>query len=137
MGRWLLKTEPEDWSWEDQCARGEAGESWTGVRNAAARLRLKDMGKGDLAFFYHTGKEKRIVGIVEVIRTAYPDPTDPDGQWVAVDVIAREALPRPVTLEAIRTDPELADMVLVRQSRLSVQPVTTEEWARVIALSES
>src|SRR5437762_9113120 len=98
MAYWLLKTEPETFSWDDQVKRGAKGEPWTGVRNYIARGHLKGMRKGDRAFFYHTGNEKQIVGVVEVIREAYPDPTDSARQFVAVDVVAVEPLPKPVTL---------------------------------------
>lgn len=135
MAYWLLKTEPETFSWDDQVARGATGEPWTGVRNFRARSHLKAMRKGERAFFYHTGDEKRIVGIVEVIREAYPDPTDADGKFLCVDVKAIAPLAGPVTLAAVRAEPRLKDMVLVRQPRLSVQPVTEEEWNRVCAMA--
>jgi predicted RNA-binding protein with PUA-like domain len=128
MSNWLLKTEPETFSWDDQVKRGAKGEPWTGVRNFTARRHLKEMKKGDLAFFYHTGEEKQIVGIVEVIRECYPDPTDKEGKFLAVDVMAVEPLPSPVTLAAIKAEPRLKDMALVKYSRLSVQPVTEAEW---------
>jgi predicted RNA-binding protein with PUA-like domain len=128
MAYWLLKTEPESFSWDDQVARGAKGEPWTGVRNHIARKNLKQMKKGERAFFYHTGDEKRIVGIVEVIREHYLDPTDETKIFVAVDVQAVEPLPRPFTLAEARAEPRLKDMVLVHQPRLSVQPVTAEEW---------
>jgi predicted RNA-binding protein with PUA-like domain len=128
MANWLLKTEPETFSWDDQIKRGPKGEPWTGVRNFTARRYLKEMKKGDHAFFYHTGDEKQIVGIAEVIRESYKDPTDPDGKFLAVDVKAIEPLPKPVTLAAIRAEPRLEDMALVKYSRLSVQPVTAAEW---------
>jgi predicted RNA-binding protein with PUA-like domain len=131
MSYWLLKTEPETFSWDDQVRKGARGEPWSGVRNYAARRHLQAMRNGEHAFFYHTGSERRIVGIVEVIREAYPDPTDPKGEFVCVDVKAVEPLPRPVTLAEIRADPRLADMVLLRQTRLSVQPVSAAQWARV------
>src|SRR5205085_8132860 len=120
---WLLKTEPEEFSWNDQVARGAKGEPWTGVRNFRARSNLKSMKKGERAFFYHTGKEKQVVGIVEVIREAYPDPTDASGVFKAVDVQSVKPLPRPVTLATIKADPRLKEMALVKYSRLSVQPV--------------
>lgn len=131
MAYWLLKTEPDDFSWSDQIARGKKGESWTGVRNAQARNFMRDMKKGDLAFFYHTGGEKMIVGVVTVVREAYQDPTSGDPRWLAVDVVAAESLPAPVTLAAIKDEPRLADMALVKNSRLSVQPVTSSEWSLV------
>jgi predicted RNA-binding protein with PUA-like domain len=128
MSNWLLKTEPETFSWDDQVKRGAKGEPWTGVRNFTARRHLKEMKKGELAFFYHTGEEKQIVGIAEVIRESYPDPSDKEGKFLAVDVKAIEPLPSPVTLAAIKAEPRLKDMALVKYSRLSVQPVTAEEW---------
>ena len=128
MSNWLLKTEPETFSWDQQVNRGAKGEPWTGVRNFTARRHLKEMKKGELAFFYHTGAEKQIVGIVEVIRESYPDPTDKEGKFLAVDVKAIEPLPSPVTLATIKAEPGLKDMALVKYSRLSVQPVTAAEW---------
>ena len=134
MAYWLLKTEPESFGWADQVARGEKGEPWTGVRNFAAARHLRAMRRGDEAFFYHTGEEKRIVGTVAVIREAYRDPTDESGKFVCVDVKALAPLPRPVTLAEVKADPRFADMLLVRQARLSVQPVTDAEWAAIIAM---
>ncbi len=128
MDYWLLKTEAEEFSWDDQVTRGAKGERWSGVRNFTARRHLKGMKKGGQAFFYHTGEEKRIVGIVEVIREAYPDSTDPKGVFVAVDVRAVKPLPRPVTLAAVKAEPRLKDMALAKYPRLSVQPVTPQEW---------
>lgn len=128
MAYWLLKTEPESFSWEDQLKRGAKGEPWTGVRNFIARGNLKRMKNRELAFFYHTGGEKQIVGIVEVIRESYPDPTDSEGKFLAVDVKAVEPLPRPVTLAAVKAQPRLKDMSLAKHPRLSVQPVTPAEW---------
>jgi predicted RNA-binding protein with PUA-like domain len=128
MAYWLLKTEPETFSWDHQVARGAKGEPWTGVRNFTARRYLKEMKKGDHAFFYHTGDEKQVVGIAEVIRESYKDPTDAEGKFLAVDVKAVEPLLKPVTLAAIRAEARLKDMALVKYSRLSVQPVTAAEW---------
>jgi predicted RNA-binding protein with PUA-like domain len=128
MATWLLKTEPETFSWDHQVKRGAKGEPWTGVRNFTARRYLKEMKKGDRAFFYHTGDEKQVVGIVEVVRESYPDPTDAEGKFLAVDVKAIEPLPKPATLAAIKAEPRLKDMALVKYSRLSVQPVTAAEW---------
>jgi len=128
MAYWLLKTEPDTFSWDTQVERGAKGEPWTGVRNFTARRHMKEMKKGDRAFFYHTGDEKQVVGIVEVIRESYPDPTDKEGKFLAVDVKAIEPLPKPVTLAAIKADARLEDMALVKYSRLSVQPVTAAEW---------
>jgi predicted RNA-binding protein with PUA-like domain len=128
MAYWLLKSEPDSYSWDDQVKKGAKGDAWTGVRNFRARTHLTAMKKGDLAFFYHTGDEKQVVGIVEVIREAYPDPTDKDGVFKAVDIKAVKPLKQPVTLAAVKADKRLKDMVLAKQPRLSVQPVTAEEW---------
>ena len=131
MAHWLLKTEPEEFSWEDQVARGAKGEPWTGVRNFAARKHLQAMRKGEHAFFYHTGDEKQVVGIVEIIREAYKDPTDEKGVFVCVDTRAVKPFPKFVTLATIKADPKLKTMVLAREPRLSVQPVTDEEWKQI------
>ena len=128
MTFWLMKTEPEEFSWDDCVKRGAKGEPWTGVRNFTARGHLKEMKQGDQAFFYHTGDEKQIVGIAEVIRAAYTDPTDEKGVFKAVDVKSVKPLPKPVTLAAIKAAPRLKDMALVKYSRLSVQPVSAGEW---------
>lgn len=134
MAYWLFKSEPETWGWTDQVARGEAGELWDGVRNHLARNNMKAMKVGDRGFFYHSVKEKRVVGIVEVIAEAAPDPTTDDPRWECVTIRAVRPLPRPVTLAEIKAEPALAEMALVRTSRLSVQPVTEAEWARVCAM---
>ena len=131
MAYWLLKSEPDSWSYDDQKKKGAKGDAWTGVRNFTARRHLKEMKKGDRAFFYHTGEEKAVVGIVEVTRDAYPDPTAKGEPWVVVDVKAVDALPKPVTLAAIKQEAKLKDMALVKYSRLSVQPVTDAEWKLV------
>ena len=132
MAYWLMKTEPEEYSWDDQVKKGAKGEAWTGVRNFSARSNLKEMKKGDQFFFYHTGDEKQIVGIGEVIREAFPDPSaKKDEGWVAVQTVAGKPLPKPVTLAAVKGEPRLAEMALVKNSRLSVQPVTAGEWALV------
>ena len=131
MAYWLYKTEPSSWSWDDQVAAGDAGTAWTGVRNHVAKKHLQAMRIGERGFFYHSGEGKAVVGIVEVIRPYYPDPTDASGRFGAVDLKAVAALPRPVTLQAIKAEPRLAEMALVKHSRLSVQPVTEEEWALV------
>jgi predicted RNA-binding protein with PUA-like domain len=131
MAYWLLKTEPETFSWDDQVKRGAKGEPWTGVRNHTAKQNLMKMKKGDRAFFYHSGDGREIVGIVEVMREHYPDPTDPTGKFVAVDVKAVAPLPQPVTLADIKAELRLKDMALVKFSRLSVQPVTAPEWTAV------
>lgn len=135
MGHWLLKTEPEEFSWDDCVKRGDKGEPWTGVRNFTARGHMKAIKVGDLAFFYHTGDERQIVGIAEVIREAYPDPTDEKGVFVAVDVKAVKPLPKPVTLAAVKAAPRLKEMALVKYGRLSVQPVTVAEWNLVCRMS--
>jgi predicted RNA-binding protein with PUA-like domain len=126
MARWLLKSEPDDWSWDEQVAKGKAGAEWTGIRNFSARNHLRAMKKGEQAFFYHTGTERAIVGIVKVIAEAHPDATD--AAWSSIDVAAVRALPTPVTLDQIKKDKRLAGMALVRISRLSVQPVSEAEW---------
>ncbi len=131
MRYWLLKTEPSDWSWDDQVAKGAAGEDWTGVRNYQARNKMREMELGDLAFFYHSQTDKACIGIVKVIKETHPDPTDDGDRWECVTVEAVEPLPQPVTLDAIKAEPVLSDMVLVKNSRLSVQPVTEEEWTTV------
>jgi predicted RNA-binding protein with PUA-like domain len=124
-----VKSEPDAFSWDDQVAHGV--EPWTGVRNHGAKLNLKAMRLGDRAFFYHSNVGKEIVGIVEIVREAYPDPSAESGDWVCVDVKAVKPVPRPVTLAAVKAEPRLAQMALVRLSRLSVGPVTAEEWAVV------
>jgi len=132
MNYWLVKSEPSAWSWEQQVARGAKGEAWTGVRNFTARRHLKEMKKGDKFFFYHTGDDKQIVGIGEVIREAFSDPTaGKDEAWVAVQTIANKPLPKPVTLAAVKAESKLKDMALVKYGRLSVQPVTDAEWKLV------
>ncbi len=132
MAYWLLKTEPGTFSWTDQVARGAKGEPWSGVRNHQAKLNLMKMKKGERAFFYHSGEGKEIVGIVEVSREHYPDPTAKSGEpWVVVDVKAIEPLGKPVTLVDAKAEPRLQQMVLVNNTRLSVQPVTAEEWKLV------
>jgi predicted RNA-binding protein with PUA-like domain len=129
MNYWLVKSEPDAWSWDQQVKSGKKGEAWTGVRNHTAKQNLAKMKKGDLAFFYHSNVGKEIVGIVEIVREAYPDPTAKAGDpWVVVDVAAREPLKTPVTLQAIKNEPKLKDMALLKYSRLSVQPVTAAEW---------
>jgi predicted RNA-binding protein with PUA-like domain len=134
MAYWLLKTEPEEFSWDDQVERGTEGEPWTGVRNHIARRNLKQMKKGEEALFYHTGDQKQVVGIVEVVREAYPDPTDEKNIFVAVTVKAVKPLPKPVTLAAVKAEPRLKDMALARYPRLSVQPVTPEQWKIVCGM---
>jgi predicted RNA-binding protein with PUA-like domain len=131
MAYWLLKSEPDAFSWDDLAAKGSKGEPWTGVRNFTARNNMQAMRIGDLGFFYHSNIGKEVVGICEVIALAHPDPTDDTGKWHCVDVRALERLPRPVTLTDVKANPRLAAMALVKTSRLSVQPVTDAEWAEV------
>lgn len=128
---WLMKSEPDAFSWNDLVAKGAKGEPWSGVRNFTARNNMKDMQIGDLCFFYHSNIGKEVVGICEVIALAHPDPTDDTGKWQCVDVRAVEAMPKPVTLADVKANPKLADMALVTSFRLSVQPVTASEWAEV------
>jgi len=128
MAYWLFKSEAETWSWDDQVARGAAGQEWDGVRNYQARNNMRLMKTGDLGFFYHSQAEKAVVGVVEVIAEAHPDSSTEDARWECVDIRAVAAFPRPVTLEACKAEPRLADMVLVNNTRLSVQPVTEAEW---------
>ena len=134
MAYWLFKTETETFSWDMQKKRGAKGEPWSGVRNFAAVKHMKAMKKGDLGFFYHTGGEKQIVGIVEVIAEYKPDPTDETGRFGLVDVKAVKDVPKPVTLAQVKADPKLKAMVLVREARLSVQPVTEAEWKHICKL---
>lgn len=134
MAYWLFKSEPGVWSWDMQVKAGKAGQEWDGVRNFAARNNMRAMKAGDRGFFYHSGDDKAVVGIVEVVREAHPDSTDADGKWECVDIAAVQPLPSPVTLAAIKADKALAEMALVKNSRLSVQPVTAAEWARVVTL---
>ena len=135
MRHWLFKSEPSVWSWDDQVARGAAGEPWDGVRNYQARNMMREMAVGDLGFFYHSQSEKAVVGTVRVIAEARPDPTTDDPRWECVDIAAEAPLPAPVTLARIKAEPRLAEMALVRTSRLSVQPVTAAEWTLVMEMS--
>src|SRR6056297_976965 len=128
MRYWLFKSEPSTWSWEDQMAKGSQGEEWDGVRNYQARNFMRDMKIGDKGFFYHSQKEKAVVGLVEVIAEAHPDSTTEDTRWECVDIKALKPVKTPVTLDMVKADPRLSDMVLVNNSRLSVQPVTEQEW---------
>lgn len=132
MAYWLVKSEPDEWSWTQQKKAGRKGSEWTGVRNFQARGNMRKMQRGDLAFFYHTGDEKAVVGIVKVVKEAHPDSTDPSGEWECVDVAAVADLPRPVALSEIKA--KLKDMALARNPRLSVQPVTEAEWRKVCAM---
>ena len=131
MAYWLLKTEPDEYSWDDLKKKGAKGDAWTGVRNFSARGHLKMMKKGDHVFIYHTGDEKQVVGVAEVVRESYPDPTDKEDKFLSVDVKTLKPLPQPVTLAAVKADKKLADMALVKYGRLSVQPVTDAEWKAV------
>jgi predicted RNA-binding protein with PUA-like domain len=132
MAYWLMKSEPDSWSWAQQVAKGVKGEGWTGVRNHQAKLNLMKMKKGDRALFYHSNIGKEAVGIVEVMREAYPDPTAKPGEpWVVVDVKAVKPLPKPVSIEDVKKEPKLKQMLLINNTRLSVQPVTAEEWRTV------
>ena len=135
MAYWLLKSEPETWSWDDQVRQGT--EHWDGVRNHQAANNMKAMRLGDRAFFYHSGDTREVVGIVEVVREYYPDHTDPSGRFGMVDVRAVRPLAKPVGLKAIKADPQLQDMPLVRHSRLSVSPVSEAQWRRICALGET
>ena len=134
MAYWLMKSEPETWSWDQQKAEGKAGAEWDGVRNYQARNNMRAMKKGDLAFFYHSGGERACVGIVKIVVEAHPDSTASTDQWECVDVAAVTDLPKPMTLAEIKAEPQLKDMVLVNNSRLSVQPVTASEWRKVCTL---
>ena len=134
MAYWLFKSEASTWGWEDQLAKGKEGEEWDGVRNYQARNFMRVMEIGDLGFFYLSQKEKCVVGIIEVIAKAHPDSTTDDDRWECVDIKAIQPLKSPVTLQMCKDDPRLADMVLVNNSRLSVQPVTDAEWDVVCKL---
>jgi len=135
MKYWLFKSEPSTWSWDQQVAKGDTGEEWDGVRNYQARNFMREMSVGDLGFFYHSQKEKSVVGTVKVIAEAHPDSTTDDERWECVDIKAVEAARTPASLDQIKADERLADMVLVNNSRLSVQPVTAEEWRIVCDLA--
>ena len=131
---WLLKSEPSTWSWDDQVKAGV--EMWDGVRNYQARNNLIKMKKKDLCFFYHSVSEKLIIGIVEVVKEHYPDPTDKTGRFVVTDVRTKKKLKRPISLEEIKSTPKLSNMALIKQSRLSVMPLTKSEWETIIKISE-
>ncbi len=137
MAFWLFKSEPSTWSWEQQKGKGDAGEEWDGVRNYQARNFMRQMKVGDLGFFYHSQSEKAVVGIVEVCAEAHQDSTTEDDRWECVDIKAVCDVIKPVNLDQIKQDPRLADMVLVKNSRLSVQPVTELEWAIVLELGQT
>lgn len=134
MAHWLFKSEPFKWSWDMQVTAGAKGTHWDGVRNHLAKQQLLAMKKGERGFFYHSNEGKQIVGIVEVIRQAYPDPSDATGKFVMVDLKAVKPLKTPVTLAAVKAEPRLHDMALLKYSRLSVQPVSDEEWDIVCAM---
>lgn len=135
MAYWLVKSEPGTWSWDDQVRDGTT--HWDGVRNYQASNNLKAMKKGDRCFFYHSVNEKQIVGIVEVVKEYYPDPSDPKGRFGMVDVKAVKPFKRPVTLAEIKDEPRLEEMALIRQSRLSVMPVSDEQWNLILAMGET
>ena len=131
MAYWLYKSEPSAWSWDQQVAKGEAGEEWAGVRNYQARNFMREMKIGDKGFFYHSREGLEVVGIVEVCAEVHPDSTTDDERWEGVDIKAVKPLPKPVSMKDIKANPKLADMVLVKNSRLSVQPVTEDQWNEV------
>jgi predicted RNA-binding protein with PUA-like domain len=135
MQYWLFKSEPDTWGWHDQMARGDAGEEWNGVRNYQARNYMRLMNIGDLGFFYHSQSERAIVGIVQVIATSHPDSTTDDPRWDCVDIKAVKPVVTPVTLDQVKSDPILCDMPLAKNPRLSVQPVTDEQWAIICAMA--
>ena len=135
MKYWLLKSEPETWSWEDQVK--ESPSMWDGVRNYQARNNLMAMKKGDLCFFYHSVTEKKIIGIVEVCKEHYPDPTDSSGRFVVVDVKAKNILKKPVSLEDIKLNKKLSEIPLIKQSRLSVMPILKSEWIEILKISKN
>lgn len=137
MRYWLFKSEPSVWGWDDQTAKGDVGEEWDGVRNYQARNFMREMTVGDLGFFYHSQKEKAVVGIVEVCKPAHPDSTTDDERWECVDIKAVRPFKMPVTLDQIKADARLAGMVLVRSSRLSVQPVADAEWIAICQLGDT
>ena len=132
---WLVKTEPEAYSWSDFVA--DKGTAWTGIRNFQARNNLRNMKKGDLAFFYHSVSEKAIVGVAKVTKEHYPDATAKEGDWSCVDLVPVKPLKKPVPLDVIKADPELKDLLLVRHSRLSLMPVTEEQFEHLLSLGET
>ncbi len=137
MAYWLFKSEPDVWGWDHQTAKGAAGEEWGGVRNYQARNNMRAMKIGDLGFFYHSRTGLEIVGIVEVCAESHPDSTTDDARWDCVDIRAVRPFTRPVTLDQIKQNPQLADMVLVNNSRLSVQPVTAEQWQIICEMGDT
>ena len=132
---WLIKSEPSTWSWDDQVKENKT--MWDGVRNYQARNNLMKMKKKDLCFFYHSVKEKQIVGIVEVVKEHYPDPTDKSGKFVVTDVKTKKKLNKSVTLSQIKDNPKLSNMLLIKQSRLSVMPLSKKEWDEIIKISKN
>jgi predicted RNA-binding protein with PUA-like domain len=130
---WLVKQEPEDYAWDQFVADG--GTAWTGVRNYQARINLRAMAVGDRVLYYHSGGERAVVGIAEVLKTAYPDPTAEEGEWVCVDLVPVKKLPKPVSLATVKAEPSLAQIALVRQSRLSVMPLTPQDFKTLVALA--
>lgn len=135
MNSWLVKSEPESYSWSMFVKDGRT--AWTGVRNFAARNNLRAMKKGDAVLFYHSVSEKKVVGLARVVKEAYPDPTAKEGDWSCVDLVPAKALTKPLSLDAIKLDPALKDMILVRRPRLSVSPVTGNQFARLLQLTET
>ena len=137
MAYWLFKSEPNTWSWDDQVKKGAEGEGWDGVRNYQASNNMKAMKVGDLGFFYHSVNEKQIVGIVKVIEEYHPDPTDAKGRFGMVTLEAVKPVVKPVTLADVKAEPRLEDLALVRQSRLSVVPVSEEQWKIIMEMAET
>ena len=137
MAYWLFKSEPNTWSWDQQVQKGDQGEGWDGVRNYQAANNMKAMSIGDLGFFYHSVKEKRIVGIVDVIAPYHPDPTDASGRFGMVTIRAITPMVRPVTLAEVKAEESLADLALVRQARLSVVPVSSAEWDYILTMGQT
>jgi len=137
MAYWLFKSEPDVWGWNAQVAKGDTGEEWNGVRNYQARNNMRGMKKGDLGFFYHSRSGLEIVGIVEVCKESHPDSTTDDPRWDCVDVKAVRPFTKPVTLAQIKNDPRLQEMALVKSARLSVQPVTAEEWQIICDIGQT
>ncbi len=137
MAYWLFKSEPNTWGWHDQVAKGDAGEEWDGVRNYQARNFMREMKLGDRGFFYHSLKEKSVVGIVEVCAEVHPDSKTDDPRWECVDIKAIRAFSQPVSLDQIKSNPALENMVLVKNSRLSVQPVTEAEWNEICKMGRT
>ena len=137
MRYWLFKSEPSTWSWDQQVAKGDVGEEWDGVRNYQARNFMREMSVGDRGFFYHSQKERSVVGVVEVCAAAHPDSTTDDDRWDCVDIKALYPFETPVSLDQIKADERLSKMVLVKSSRLSVQPVTANEWQLICGLGNT